>query len=267
MSFGASNKNTSSASVTNPWAPAINYLTDFLSQGASASNPGATSDQLAAFDTLKANAAKGNPFASDINALAKDQFGAGSNSAMVMAGNDQLQKNLGDYASGKMLDFDNNPYVQKMLETTGNDVQNRINQMFAGSGRDITGNAAGQQAIARGVSASTMPILSQLYQQGQQNQITAAQALNAANTNAATTGQTMDQNALATRAGGLTTAAAGVQADNYAPQQILNLEQQLKQMPLQDLSLYANLLLPVAGLGGSSTGTSKTNGLSFGFSL
>ena len=53
----------------------------------------------------------------------------------------RLQSQLGDYASGKYLDFESNPYIQKMLSTVGNDVQNRIAGAFAGRGRDVTGNA------------------------------------------------------------------------------------------------------------------------------
>ncbi|MBS0243549.1 MAG: hypothetical protein JSS20_15340, partial [Proteobacteria bacterium] len=253
-----------------PWGPSVPYITNFL-QGVNSAgvNIGPSQDQLDAFATLKNNAAAGNPFTADISKLAKDQFGAASNSGQVQDAYKTLQGQLGDYANGSKLDFSSNPYIQQMLKTVGDDTQKRINEMFAGSGRDITGNAAGQQALGRGITAAQLPILSQLYSQEEQNQIAAAQALNLAGVGAATTGQTLDQNALATRAGGVTTANSAINASNYAPNTILNLDQQLKQMPFSDLSLYASLLLPAAGLGGTSSGssTSNTESSGFGFGL
>lgn len=270
--FGASDSSTTtnSASKTDPWGPAIPYLTNFLSDADLARmNLGPSRDQLDAFATLKNNAAGGNPFAGNISKLAGDTFNAGSNSGMVMDAYKNLQGQLGDYASGKYLDFSSNPYIQKMLATVGNDTANRINQMFAGSGRDITGNAAGQQALGRGVTQAELPILAQLFGQEQQNQISAAEALNQAGAGAAQEGQALDTGSLTTRAGALPVANQAINAGNYAPNTILNLDQQLKQMPFSDLSLYASLLLPAAGLGGSTVGrsTSDTSGASGGLNF
>lgn len=97
----------------------------------------------------------------------------------------------------------------------------------------------------------------------------AAKTIADAKTAGAQVGQGLDANALATRAGGVQTAGQALNAVNYAPNTVLNLDQQLKQMPLSDLSMYASLLLPAAGLGGQSTsqGTSNTTGTQFGVNL
>lgn len=282
MSFGFGGSNTSSHSTTDtnsqakndPWGPTIPYITNFLQDAdATRYNLGPSQDQLDAFATLKNNVAQGNPFTSQIGQLASDQFGSKSNSGMVTDAYGQLQKNLGDYASGKMLDFSTNPYVQKMLETVGNDTQNRINQMFAGAGRDLSG--MNTQTVARGVTQAELPILSQLYSQEQQNQINAANSLFGAGQGAASEGQQLDQAAQAARAAGIGTGSEYLNSQNYGPNQILNLDQQLKQMPISDLSLYASLLLPAAGLGGSqvahslsnTTGDSTTIGAKAGFGI
>lgn len=253
-----STTDTNSQAKTDPWGPAIPYLTNFLQDAdATRANLGPSGDQLDAFATLKNNVAQGNPFTSQIAQLAGDQFGAGSNSGQVQDAYKQLQGQLGDYASGKMLDFSTNPYVQQMLKTVGDDTQNRINQMFAGAGRDLSGY--NQEAVARGVQQAQLPILSQLYSQEQQNQINAANSLFGAGQGAASEGQQLDEAALNARAAGVGTGGQYLSAQNYGPNQILNLDQQLKQMPINDLSLYASLLLPAAGLGGSQVAHSLSN--------
>lgn len=53
---------------------------------------------------------------------------------------------------------------------------------------------------------------------------------------------------------------AGLDANNYGANAMLDLEQQMKGMPYEDMSLWASLLFPAAGLGGTekTTGTAKT---------
>jgi hypothetical protein len=48
---------------------------------------------------------------------------------------------------------------------------------------------------------------------------------------------------------------------------ILQLDEQLRNMPLDDLERIAKLLLPVAGLGSQGEGTSKTKGTGMTFGL
>jgi hypothetical protein len=262
MSFGNTTTNSTtdanSQAKTDPWGPAIPYLTNFLQDtDATRANLGPSQDQLDAFAQLKNNVSQGNPFTSQIAQLANDQFGSASNSGQVQDAYKTLQNNLGDYASGKMLDFSSNPYIQQMLKTVGDDTQNRINQMFAGAGRDLSG--MNQQTLARGLAQGEAPILSQLYTQEQQNQLNAANALFNAGSGAASEGQQLDQAAQAARAAGINTGNQALNAANYGPNQVLNLDQQLKQMPLNDLSLYASLLLPAAGLGGSQVSHTLSN--------
>lgn len=270
LSFGSSSKTTNSSQQqqTEPWAPTIPYLTRFLGDlDNSRSTMGPSTDQLDAFTKLKQNAAAGNPYTGDINSLAKAQFGTQSQSGTISDAYKRLQDQLGGYASGQKLDFQSNPYIQQMLKTVGDDTQSRINRMYAGAGRDLSG--INQQAVSRGVQQAQLPILSDLYSKEEGNQIGAAGTLFNAGTSAATTGQGLDAAALATRAGGIQTGQAGIDASNYGPNAILNLDQQLKGIPTGDMATYENLLLPVSGLGGQGAGkgTSTTNGSSMGLGL
>lgn len=273
ISFGSQNSdtNTQQQSQSEPWAPAIPYLTRFLQDSDNLrSLLGPSGDQMDAFAKLKTNAAAGNPFAGQIGKLATDTLsGVNSRSGVADDAYKTLQSQLGDYANGKYLDFSNNPYITQMLKTVGDDVQNRIQQQFAGSGRSIEGNAYGTQAVARGVTQAQLPILSDLYQKGTQQRIDAANSLYGAGNTNAQVGQGLDLSALNARASGLPIADAAVNAQNFGPNQILNLDQQLKGLPFDDMSMYANLLLPTAGLGGQQAGTghSSTNSTGFGISL
>jgi hypothetical protein len=272
ISFGSSSSTTKTQqqSQSEPWAPAIPYLTRYMQDtDMLRSLAGPSGDQMDAFGRLKEIAANGNPFTNDIKSLASDALGYRSRSGIADQAYATLQSQLGDYASGKYLDFESNPYIQKMLNTVGNDVQNRINQMWAGAGRDVTGNAAGQQAIARGITSAQLPILQQLYGQEQQNQIRAADMLYGAGRDTAMSGQNMDLAAFDQRGKGIGYGNEYVNAQSFGPNQILNLDEQLKRMPFDDMAMYGNLLLPAAGLGGqqAGSGTSKTSGSNFGISI
>jgi hypothetical protein len=272
MSFGASNKTTNTAqqSQTEPWAPAIPYLSSFLNDINSArSTLGPSPDQLDAFAKLKQNAAQGNPLTGDIAQLAKDTISMPSRSGTVDDAYAALKSQLGDVAAGKNQDILANPELQAMLKSVGDDAYNRIAGAFAAAGRDITGNAAGQGAVAKGITAVQLPLLLQEFARQQGRTDAAINTLFGAGTTAAQTGQALDTNALTTRATAPTVENAALTARDLAPNTVLNLDQQLKQMPFEDLSLLASLLLPVAGLGQQAAGTGKSTqtGTSFGLSL
>lgn len=270
MSFASSSKKTStnSNSQTEPWGPTVPYLANFLKDAdLTRANLGPSMDQLDAYASLKQKAAAGNPFTQQIGQLATDTLGAQSRAGQIDGAVGDLKGQLGDYASGKYLDFENNPYIQKMLAEVGGAARNAVGQQFAAAGRDFSGAHAG--ATGRAITSAQLPILSELFGREQQNQINAAQILANAGLTGAQAQQNMDQSALATRAGGIDISNAALTARDMPENTILNLDQQLKSMPIEDLSLYASLLLPIAGLGGQTVGTStsKSKGTSFGVSL
>lgn len=272
MSWGASSKKTTTSqqSQTEPWGPAVPYLSRFLQDADMArSNLGPSGDQLDAYAALKTNAAQGNPFTGQINQLASDAFGTQSRTGLLDQAFGDMKGQLGDVAAGKNLDILSDPRMQAMLQQVGNDAQNRVQGLFAGAGRDITGNAAGQQALGRGVTQAQLPLLMQEFARQQGRTDTAIRDIANAGMSNATQGQALNQAAMQQRASGVDFANQAMTARDQPYNTILNLDQQLKQMPFEDLSLYASLLLPVAGLGAqqSGTGTSKTKGSSFGISL
>lgn len=273
-SIGGSNQKQSQQqqSQTDPWEPTQGYLKDFLGKLNTAGNvsgagTGPTGTQTAAFNELKANVDEGNPWASQIGDVTNKLFATTSNSGQVQDAYKGLQTTLSPYASGANLDFKSNPYVTDMLKTVGDDASNRVNSMFAGAGRDFSGDHA--KALGRGVTAAQLPILASLYSDQQGKQIDAGKTLFNGGTTAATTAQGLDKDALGTNATGIDAAQAALEAKNYGANTKLALEEQIKKMPFDQLGWIAQYLFPAAGLGQQSEGesTGKASGTKWGVGL
>jgi hypothetical protein len=270
LSIGSKREKSKSTatSQTDPWDVTIPYVTDFLEKTKNlGTSPGATSAQVAAADQLKANAAAGNPFQADMDKLATDLFGAESYAPEVGAAYDDYSRRLTPTADGANLDIGNNAYIQNLLKSIGDDIQWRTNSQFAGAGRDMSG--INQQAVARGITTATAPILLDQYNKEVGRTDAAARDLYSGATTAATTKSNLDTATANIRGAGVDAAKAAVEARDAGPNAILNLEEQLKQMPYQELAWLAELLYPAAGLGQQSTesGTSKGSGTSAGAGL
>ena len=270
MSFGKSSKSQtqSTSQKTDPWAPAIPYLKSFLGDvDAAKGNLGPTGDQLDAFGILKQNAVEGMPFLDQIKQLGADQLGTTSRTGMVDEAYGGLKAGLADVAAGKNLDIMNDPRIMAMLKTVGDDVQNRIQGVFAGAGRDVSGNTAGQQAIGKGVTAAQLPILINEFARQQGRTDAAVRDIAQGGVTAASTGQALDKDALATRGTAIDTIKQYMAGRDLPANTILQLDEQLRNMPLDDLERIAKLFLPVAGLGSQGEGTSKTKGTGMTFGL
>jgi hypothetical protein len=159
-----------------------------------------------------------------------------------------------------------NPQMQAMLTQVGDDAQNRINAMFAGAGRDLSG--ANQQAVAKGVTQAQLPLLMDQYNRAQDQQMGAAQTLFGAGQNTATTLGNLDAQRFAHRMSAGEQGQEALDMQNQGANEVLALDQQIKMMPYEDLGTLGSLLFPVAQLGGQTKGkmqgTSSTDQLSFG---
>ena len=265
MSFGSSKSKGSSNTVSNPWEPAIDPVKGFIDKAIGVGGIDITPDQKAAFGQLKTNAGAGNPFTPQIGKLAEDAFnyGAdGANKSIVSDAYSGLQSNLGKYASGDYLDVMNNPELRAMMDTVAGNAQDRINRSFQGMGRSRSG--INQQSVAQGITEAQLPMLLDQFNKQQQNQIAASQALFSAGGNTASHPDNLSKGDLDQRARGVGMADAALAARDYAPNKILELDQQIQQLPYENLALLGSLLLPAAGLGGTSDtkSKSKTSGFS-----
>lgn len=247
-----------SSGVSGPWPYATPAVQGFVDKITGFGGIGATPDQNAAFAVLKGNAAKGNPWAQATATLADDAFNTADRSGTVGQAYTNMQGQLGDYATGKYLDPMSNPQMRAMLDQVGDEAFNRINAQFAGAGRDLSG--MNQLAAARGVTQAQLPLLFDQYNRAQDQQMQAAQMLYGAGQQTAATQGQLDANRQALRSQGVGFGQAALDANNYAANSILDLDQQIKGLPYEDASLLASLLFPAAGMGQvqDSKGSGKT---------
>jgi len=222
--------------------------------GTGLNNTGLTGAESSALDQLSQNAAKGNPYAGQVGGYAQSLLGGGG--ANTQAGNvrsnlDAFTERLKPYASGSMIG--NNPALAAQLAQIQSDVTNSVNSQFAAAGRDLSG--ANQTAYARGVAAGQAPVIAAQYNQDVNNQINAANALYGAGNTTANTLSGMQQNYLTNQGQGVSAAQSALDAQNYGANATLAAEAQRRGIPVQALSLLAQIGVPIAGLGSQSTGT------------
>lgn len=253
---GQSTSTQTTQSQTTPWTAAQPALQTMLSQiSAGLNNTGLTSTESSALDTLKDNAAGGNPYSGQIANYAQSLLNGGG--ATAQAGNVQdnlaaYRNWLSPYANGSMVG--SNPALAAQLAQIQSDVGNSVNSQFAAAGRDFSG--ANQMAYGRGVAAAEAPVIAAQYNQDVANQLAAAGALyNAGNTTANTLAQ-MQQSDLSNRGQGVTAAQAALDAQNYGANATLAEEAQRRGIPVQALSLLAQIGVPIAQLGTQSNSTS-----------
>jgi hypothetical protein len=256
ISFGKTKQTTQQQqkSQTDPWDVAIPYVTDLLKKTQQPSSQvGPTTDQAAAYDQLKTNAKAGNPYAGDIDTLTKDLFGSTTGSDAYA----DLNRRLSPVADGTNQDIGNDPYLQNLLKTISDDVQWRTNRTFAGAGRDLSG--INQQAVARGVTQAQAPILVDQLNKERARSDAAARDLFAGSQSSTSFDADM-------RKAGIETGKEAIAARDQGANTIIDLEEQMKRMPYEELSWLAELLYPAAGLGqqSSGSGTSTTKGTSMG---
>ena len=110
-------------------------------------------------------------------------------------------------------------------------------------------------------------MLANQYNQNVANQMAAANALYGAGSNTANSNANLAEQQANMQTAGIGTDQAALAAKNYAPNSLLQLQQQQTQLPFTNLGMLASLLYPMAGLGGQSTGQGTSNTQSTGFGL
>jgi len=266
FSFGQKKTRTSQNQQVNPWEPAIPQLKGFLGElGGLETGPSAT--QTGAIESLQGRAAQGDPFAGQQAQFASDLFATPDRTGGVQDAFKTFQGQTGGVAAGQHLDPFSNPYLQEALQQNATNVQDRINAQFAGAGRDLSG--ANQQAVARGVSEATLPLLFEQFNRNQAQQLGAAGNLFQAGVGSSQAQAGLEAQRAGLRGGAFGASRQAIEARDAGDRALLDLEAERKGIPVQDLGALASLLLPTAGLGQQATGqgTSKQSGFNFGASI
>jgi Chaperone of endosialidase len=253
---------TNQSQATNPWAPTIAPLTGIASNVSGLiPNAAPSATETGAFNTLATNAAAGNPFAPALSNFATSLLqGGGANSfAPAVSSNfGAYNAALAPYLDRNYTDPTSNPQLANVLSTIRSDTTNSVNGMFAGAGRDLSG--LNVQTLARGIAqGEAQPLLNQYntnvgVQRGAQDA-----AYGAGNTSTGLLSG-LNQTALANQGQGAAAGNAALAAQNYGPTQELSVAQMQRGLPLQNYANLEQLLTPLAGLGGTSSGNSTTTG-------
>ena len=247
--MGGTSKSTqkqNQSSTTAPWLEAQPAIKGILGQlQGQLGNTGVTGAESGALDAIKANAGNASQFLPQIQGLLKDMFAGGG----ATAGLDDYKRRLSGTADGTQIGA--NSGLQPYLNTISNDVQNRVNSMFAGAGRDFSG--ANLQTLARGIAEGTAPVIASQYNTDVGNMRSAADALYGAERGSA-------QQGIANRQAGAQMAPTVFETQNAGQKAILEAEALRRGIPMQALGLLAQLGIPIAGLGSQSSGTATTTG-------
>jgi hypothetical protein len=257
---GTSKQETQQQSTTNPWAPAQPVLQGILGQlGGQLNNTGLTGAETGAINTLEQNAGTAGQYAPAIQGYAKSLLAGGG--ANDQAGNiNQNYQNYYNQTNPLASNTNYNPYdtpgFRDAINTATSDITQGVNGQFAAAGRDFSG--ANSQALGRGLTQGLAPIIQSQYNQNIQNQQGAAGNLyNAGNTNAGLLSG-LQQQYLQNQGAGVGAAGAANDAANAGANATLAAEAARRGIPVQNLGLLANIGIPIAGLGGQSSGTSNT---------
>lgn len=257
---GQSSSTSSMQQQTAPWEAAQPMLNGILGQlNGLIPNAGLNGAQNGAINQLSANGAAGNPYATQVGNTAStllDGGGATNQAGAVNQAYQQYYNQTNPLASNTNYDPYSTPGLKDALSTLTGDITNKVNGSFAAAGRDFSGGNS--QALGRGLTQGLAPVLLGQYNQNVQNQQGAAGNLyNAGNTTAGLqTG--LQQQDLANRLQGVSTANDALNAQNWGPNQVLQAEQYRNSIPATNLSNLANMGIQIGGLGSQSSGTSNT---------
>lgn len=257
--MGGSSSQTQ-ATTTQPWAPAIGPLNNVLGKvDRLTGTTGVTADQSSAFDTIKGNAGALNQQGQNYAGLLSNLYGGGgygSTAGLLNQNWGNISGALSPYTSADYADPTKNPIYQRMADLAGNQAQNSVNSMFAAAGRSMSGAHAG--ALGKGITDAMTGVYANGQGQLANQQLQGLGLLNTAGqgTSSALEGIQGMKNTAGTAAAGLTSGLPGIL--NAGSTNTINADLAKWSMPVQQLGMLSNLLVPIAGLGGTSNSTTTT---------
>ena len=242
------------SSVSNPWGPSQSLLQGILGQLGNQSTAPSMQQQGAIQNLYNATGSLPNftPAATDTANLLLSGGNAGAQAGNVQGAYNNLQSTLSPYLSSSYLNPMQTPGFSDALKTVNSDISNQVNDQFAAAGRDLSpGNST---ALARGLSQGEGQLISNQFNQNVAAQQGAAGTLYGAGNTTAGMLSGMNQQGLQNMlsggqfAGMIPSLATG---GSLAQLQAANMGAQL---PYQNLGWLESLAVPIAGLGGQTSG-------------
>lgn len=256
-----SEKETKSQSFTQnePWRETKSTLTGLIGElnphvGATA----LTQNENNALSGLEINARNGNEYAPDIARLARDLLGGGvDRTGMVSTNLNDYRTALQPYATGSTNPWENADF-RRVVDDTTQRTMDAVKSSYQGAGIAAAnygdfGKTAGE-GIARGVA----PLAYQAGTDLTNRKLAANDALYGAGNTTAGLLTGMDQTALGNRQAGVGVSSAAKQAQDSPWERLLEIEAQRRGLPLENMAKIANLIVPMAQLGGTSLNNSES---------
>lgn len=257
---GTSTSTTSQQSETNPWAPAQGTLSGILGQlNGYVGQTGLTGTQSNALNTIEQNNATASAYNPAIQNYTQSMLNGGG--ALNQSGNinnayQQYYNQTNPLASNTNYNPYDTPGFKQAIDTATSDITNQINGQFAAAGRDMSpGNST---ALSRGLAQGLAPTIAAQYNQNVQNQQGAAGNLYGAGNTTAGLQSGLQQLFNTNQGTGVGAVGTGLDAMNQGAKSTLAAEAEKLGIPLQNLGMLANIGVPIAGLGSTSSGTSTT---------
>jgi hypothetical protein len=253
-----SNQTTIQQQHTDPYAPTKPILNNLFAQ-LGGINPSLTGAETGAIDQLGATG--GNQYAPQIGNVAEGLFGGGgatNQGGFLTDAFNTYKAALDPFASGQYVDPNSNPALGQYMNTIANDVGNRVNSMFAGAGRDLSG--ANVQQYARGIAEGTAPVLADMYNQERNRQLGAISGIFGGAGQTAGTLTDWNQQGNANRMAGIDASNAATTARNSGPMAAIEAEAMRRGIPMQTMAQIMGLTLPASQAFGSTTNWGNQQG-------
>ena len=156
-------QSTQTSSKTNPWGPTVDPLKAVVGQiNSQIPNTAPTAAENTALSNIMSNAQAAPNYGPQAQQLAQDLFGGGTDrTGIVNDAYNSYKAGAQPYLDPSYLDPASNPAFKGYLDIITNDIQNRVNGMFAGAGRDLSG--MNTQTLARGITEGTAPVFADQY--------------------------------------------------------------------------------------------------------
>lgn len=272
MDFGKKSSSTSTTQDQDPWDVSIPYLKTFLGKvgGAIDAPTRLSGKETRGLKELTVNANRGNPYAGQLDTMARDLMGAESYAPMVQEAYGDYKGRLTPVANGENLNFDNNPYISSMVKQAQDAARLGVNDTFAGAGRSFSGGMAG--AMGKGITDATNTVLFDQFNREQGRTDAAARDLFTGGNTAATSMANLDAMRAQLQRLGVDVGDKALEARDYTGNKLLAIEKLRDELKSSDpkldrLKQLAALLYPAGQLGQQQTGTSDTEQTSMGFGL
>lgn len=249
----SSTQKINQTSKTTPYGPTTEPINSLVGNLGNI-NPSLTGAETGALDSLQTNANAGNPYAGQIGGVANSLLSGGTDRSGVVNDAYSSYQNYLNPIANSSPDPTQNPELMRYLGVAGDDAAGRINGMFAGAGRDFSGAHA--QALGRGVTAATAPILYDAYNQGANRRDNAASNLYGAGGTTASLLSGLDQTKLGNQQAGIDASSSAMQANDSPFMQTIAIEAQRRGIPMETMKG----LLGQLGQIGQAFGTNNTNG-------